>query len=284
MDKPLPFLIQRQGNIELNEEVLKVISKSTNPRLLLFYGQTRQGKSTTLNQIIRGNINTWKYTNKSPFLSKTSQNRLTIGCDIFGPIKISEINRRHKIEEKIKEDFDIFFCDTEGLFSLDGITETLIPGILTLLQVCTFSVIMINNIADTNAVDQIVSEIQFTKILQQINKDINSPLVSIYISGYQVETEKFDDFDDCISEFNYNKELTSNKILGHIKKYYPNLNITKNDYRVIPGGPYEKNNSKEPDHEDLNARLYWHYIHEIVKNLINMQMKLKVIVRINLYL
>ena len=93
---------------------------------------------------------------------------------------------------------------------------------------------MISNIADTNTVDQIVSEIQFTKILQQINKDINSPLVSIYISGYQVETEKFDDFDDCVSEYNYNKELTSNKILGHIKKYYPNLNITKNDYRVIP--------------------------------------------------
>ena len=124
---------------------------------------------------------------------------------------------------------------------------------------------MISNIADTNAVDQIVSEIQFTKILQQINKDINSPLVSIYISGFQVEIEKFDDFDDCISEYNNNRDLTSNKILGHIKKYYPNLNITKNDYRVIPGGPYEKNNSKEPDHEDLNARLYWHYIHEIVK-------------------
>ena len=187
MDKPLPFLIERQGNLELNEEVIKVIAKSNNPRLLLFYGQTRQGKSTTLNQIIRGNIDTWKYTNKSPFLSKTSPNRLTIGCDIFGPNKISEINRRHKIKQEIKEDFDIFFCDTEGLFSLDGITETLIPGILTLLQVCTFSVIMISIIADTNAVDQIVSKIQFTKILQQINKDINSPLVSIYISGFQVE-------------------------------------------------------------------------------------------------
>ena len=65
-------------------------------------------------------------------------------------------------------------------------------------------------------------------------------MVSIYISGFQVEIEKFDDFDDCISEYNNNRDLTSNKILGHIKKYYPNLNITKNDYRVIPGGPYEK--------------------------------------------
>ena len=264
MDKPLPFLIERNGNLDLNDEVIKILEKSINPRLLLFYGQTRQGKSTTLNQLIRGNVETWKYTNKSPFLSQTSQQSLTIGCDIYGPIKSSEINRRHQINRKIKEDFDIFFCDTEGLFSLNGQSSTLIPGILTLLQVCTFSVIMINNVADTNTVDQIASEIQFTKILQQINKDIKSPLVSIYISGYQVDIEKLDDFDDCISEYNINRDQTSDLILSKVNEKYPNLNITKKDYRVIPGGPYEKNNNKEPDHDDLKAKLYWHSIKEII--------------------
>ena len=265
MDKPLPFLIERNGNLDLNDEVIKILEKSINPRLLLFYGQTRQGKSTTLNQLIRGNVETWKYMNKSPFLSQTSQQSLTIGCDIYGPIKSSEINRRHQINRKIKEDFDIFFCDTEGLFSLNGQSSTLIPGILTLLQVCTFSVIMINNVADTNTVDQIASEIQFTKILQQINKDIKSPLVSIYISGYQVDIEKLDDFDDCISEYNNNRDQTSDLILSKVNEKYPNLNITKKDYRVIPGGPYEKNNNKEPDHDDLKAKLYWHSIKEIIK-------------------
>ena len=265
MDKPLPFLIERNGNLDLNDEVIKILEKSINPRLLLFYGQTRQGKSTTLNQLIRGNVETWKYTNKSPFLSQTSQQSLTIGCDIYGPIKSSEINRRHQINRKIKEDFDIFFCDTEGLFSLNGQSSTLIPGILPLLQVCTFSVIMINNVADTNTVDQIASEIQFTKILQQINKDIKSPLVSIYIYGYQVDIEKLDDFDDCISEYNNNRDQTSDLILSKVNEKYPNLNITKKDYRVIPGGPYEKNNNKEPDHDDLKAKLYWHSIKEIIK-------------------
>ena len=264
MDKPLPFLIERNGNLDLNDEVIKILEKSTNPRLLLFYGQTRQGKSTTLNQLIRGNVETWKYMNKSPFLSQTSQQSLTIGCDIYGPIKSSEINRRHQINRNIKEDFDIFFCDTEGLFSLNGQSSTLIPGILTLLQVCTFSVIMINNVADTNTVDQIASEIQFTKILQQINKDIKSPLVSIYISGYQVDIEKLDDFDDCISEYNNNRDQTSDLILSKVNEKYPNLNITKKDYRVIPGGPYEKNNNKEPDHDDLKAKLYWHSIKQII--------------------
>ena len=46
MQKPLPFIIQKNGKLELNEEVLKIIENSDNPRLLLFYGATRMGKST----------------------------------------------------------------------------------------------------------------------------------------------------------------------------------------------------------------------------------------------
>ena len=57
MKEPLPFVIEKNNELILNEEVLKIIEQSENPRLLLFYGATRHGKSTTLNQIIRGNIN-----------------------------------------------------------------------------------------------------------------------------------------------------------------------------------------------------------------------------------
>lgn len=163
MEQPLRFILENNGSLELNEEVLKIIEKSHNPRLLLFYGATRQGKSTTLNQLIRGNINTWTYINKSPFKSQTSQKSLTMGCDIFGPVKCSEILKRHSLKMNLKEDFDIFFCDTEGLFSLNGQSKTLIPGILTLLQICTFSVIMINGVPDVNTISQISSEIQFSK-------------------------------------------------------------------------------------------------------------------------
>ena len=90
-------------------------------------------------------------------------------------------------------------------------------------------------------------------------------MVSIYISGYQVDIEKLDDFDDCISEYNNNRDQTSDLILSKVNEKYPNLNITKKDYRVIPGGPYEKNNNKEPDHDDLKAKLYWYSIKEIIK-------------------
>ena len=269
MEKPLPFIIENKDQqLELNEEVLKIIEKSNNPRLLLFYGSTRQGKSTTLNQIIRGNIDTWKYINKSPFKSQTSQNSVTNGCDIFGPIKCSEIIRRHQLNKNLKEDFDIFFCDTEGLFSLNGQSRTLIPGILTLLQICTLSVIMIKSVPDVNTISQISSEIQFSKILQQINPELKSPLVSIYISGFQIDIIELDDFDVCLNEFQNESNLTSDLILKNMNEKYPHLKITRRDFKVIPGGPYEHNYAEEPDHNSLKARLYWNSIKDIVKEFI----------------
>ena len=51
-EKPLPFVILENDKVKLNEEVLEKIKMAKNPRLLLFYGTTRQGKSTTLNQLI----------------------------------------------------------------------------------------------------------------------------------------------------------------------------------------------------------------------------------------
>ena len=94
--KPLPFIIENNGKLELNQEVMNEIKKSNNPRFLLFYGKTRLGKSTTLNQLIRGNIKTWKYINKKPFESNNTLDSITKGFDIFGPIKISQILKNHE--------------------------------------------------------------------------------------------------------------------------------------------------------------------------------------------
>ena len=274
MQKALPFLIENKDHqLELNEEVLKEIEKSTNPQFLLFYGSTRQGKSTTLNQIIRGNFETWTYINKSPFISQTSQNSVTKGCDIFGPIKCSEILKRHCSKRNIKNDFDIFFCDTEGLFSLNGQSKFLIPGILTLLQICTVSVIMIKTVPDQNTIIQIGSEIQISKLLQQINNEIKSPLVSIYISGFQIDTTEINDFDLCIKKYEEERDETTEKVFENIKKKYPHLNISKNNFKIIPGGPFKHNFAQEPDHNDFEAKLYWHSIYQIIDEFVTYSLR-----------
>jgi hypothetical protein len=276
MEKPLPFLIIREGNLELNQEVINIISKSLNPRLLLFYGATRVGKSTTLNQIIRGNIDTWKYINKKPFKTQTSQSSLTEGCDIYGPIRCSEIKRRHNLNIEIKEDFDIFFCDTEGLYSLNEPTKSFIPGILTLLQVSSLSVIMTNQAVNLNTVSQFAADIQFSKILQKVNKDLQAPLVAIFVSGFLVDIAGKKTLDDCLMDYSRECKKISDEIDKNIRKKYPNMEFERNKYyKVIPGGPYQINDDSEPNRDDLKAILYWKYINEIPKLFIDQANKYK---------
>ena len=269
-EKPLPFVILENDKVKLNEEVLEKIKMAKNPRLLLFYGTSRQGKSTTLNQLIKGNNDTWKFINKSPFLSRTSEERVTEGCDIFGPIRFNELVRRHNIgsdlHDKIKkeeEDFDIFFCDTEGLYSIQFTSKLLIPGVLTLLQVCTLSVIMISNVPNAKDLEQISSEFRLGKFLQLLNPDLKSPLVSIYIANYQIEIDEDDDYDELSSKYQSERDKNSKQIFQRLKQDYPDLNVTEKDFQVIPGGPYEANNNNEPDHDDIKVRYYWESIHNI---------------------
>ena len=187
---------------------------------------------------------------------------------IFGPIKCSEIIRRHQLDNIVKEDFDIFFCDTEGLFSLNGQSKELIPGILTLLQICNFSVIMTKTVPDLFMISQISSEIQFSKILQQINNELKSPLVSIYVSGYLIDIVEINNFEECLNMYEKEGNKSKNLILKKINEDYPNLNVTEEDLKVIPGGPYLQNFNNEPDHEDLSSRLYWRSINNIAQEFI----------------
>ena len=222
MEKPLPFVLENNGELILNENILSIIEKSNNPRLLLFYGATRQGKSTTLNQLIKGNNDTWKFINQSPFLSRTSQERVTEGCDIFGPIRYNELVRRHTkvddIKDKIKKeekDFDVFFCDTEGLYSIQFTSKLLIPGVLTLLQVCTLSVIMISNVPNAKDLEQISSEFRLGKFLQLLNPDLKSPLVSIYIANYQIEIDEDENYSDLRDKYNEERNKQNNRRPGN---------------------------------------------------------------------
>ena len=271
--KPLPFIIENNGKLELNQEIMDEIKKSNNPRFILFYGKTKIGKSTTLNQLIKGNIKTWKYIKKKPF---KAINSITKGCDIFGPIKISEIFKNHEglKNKSIKEDFDVFFCDTEGISSLDGIQKKTIPGILTLLQICTISVFMVNKNCSIDDFDEICSQIQLFKTLEIT---LVSPKVTVYISNIFIAKNDIKEDDDLKNndeeeeiEFEtiqekYRDSANSEKqsIYRAFQRKYPILDLNINSFEVIPGGPYKESN-KEPDHNDIDAQLYWYSIQEII--------------------
>ena len=128
---------------------------------------------------------------------------------------------------------------------------------------------MTNTVPDTKTVEQIASEIQFTKILQQMNKELKSSMVAIYISGFQIDIAEINDYDVCLNEYQNAREESSDLVYDTMKKDYPQLNIRKEDFIIIPGGPYKHNYNKEPDHDDLEAKLYWHSINDIVLQFFN---------------
>jgi len=298
MNSPQSFIIENKNNkLELNEKVLDIIEKSESPRFFLFYGKTRLGKSTTLNQLIKGNLDSRKYRNTKPFEANDTLNSITKGCNIFGPIKASELIKRHNIQKKLKKDYDVFFCDTEGISSLDGIKKESIPGILTLLQISTISTFMVNKNCNVNDVKEICSQIQLSRCLKQINEENNNdeknegfptPFITVYISNIFIgdndknkygdsddEDDNDDDDDNLVSMKNKyldSKEKEKQRIYKAVSEKYPNLNLQINDFDVIPGGPYEDSN-KEPPKDDLKSELYWWSINELMQKFINMKRK-----------
>ena len=289
MQAPSQFIIRNNENeLQLNEQVLEIIKNSTNPQFFLFYGKTRTGKSTTLNQLIRGNLETRKYKNKKPFESLDSLDSVTKGCQIYGPVKASELMKKHKIKNKKKnfEDFDVFFCDTEGISSLDGIQKESIPGILTLLQISTMSVFMVQKNCDVNNLKEICSQIQMSRCLKQISeqnqnikKDFPTPKITVYISNIFLNLEQnedeeiYDDFDEMKAKYEESKNLEKVRILNKVNEKYNNLNLTINDFDVIPGGPYDDKKHNEPDEDDVNANLYWWSINKLMERFFSINRK-----------
>lgn len=273
----IPFIIEKKGKIELNEEVLKIIENSSNPNLILFYGITRRGKSTTLNQLIRGNHETWKFKNKKPFYSLDSIESITKGCDIFGPIKASILIQRHLLDMKIEEDFDVFFCDTEGFNSLDGINKKAISGILTLLQICTISVSISPRVCINDDLKELCSQIQLSRFIKKINNSLPSPLIIVYISnilygegeGYDDNKEEEETYEKIKNLYEESRKKQKIKLLKDLNNNRK-LNLGLNDLEVIPGGKYQDIKS-EPDHNDPFVKLYWDSIKDILINFINVK-------------
>ena len=276
MDKPLRFVIEKEGKLVLNEEVLEIIKNSNNPKFISFYGTTRFGKSTTLNQIIASDIESKSYIRKEPFITGNSRESVTSGCDIYGPIKFSDLKLKHKDflspkNKAIKEDFDIFFCDTEGIGTIDEFHKSSIPGILIILQICTMSVFMVHQNCKETDFNEIVSLMQFAKILSSDLKIY--PKIGIYVSDMlpgdeeanedlsQYDISDKSDLQKVYSEhYSTSKDKEKEAILKKAQSKYPKLDFRKNDFEIIPGGPYQKVTNPI---EDINLGLYWCSIHQI---------------------
>jgi hypothetical protein len=97
----------------LSVDFVNALNKSLNPFIIMFIGNYRAGKSTRLNQIVSGQINS-----TMPFRSNGGKDHITIGFQFLGPISIAQLGEIYGINLSVQHNPDIFLIDCEGLSNL----------------------------------------------------------------------------------------------------------------------------------------------------------------------
>ena len=143
-----------------NQDFINKIEQSHNPHIIIIYGNPRIGKSTFLNQLLKGFNEKYDYPDNEyfnlngPFKVGPNQSEyITKGCKIYGSIKLSELLKKnclYNLNINENEDADLFIVDSEGIGSLDNNTSGFISGILTLLQVSTIKIYYTDGVISGN--------------------------------------------------------------------------------------------------------------------------------------
>lgn len=155
MEQIFPLLKDNKDiNGGFSEKFISNLRKSINPHFICIYGDNTLGKSTKLNQVIKG-INSDNYFSlEAPFKTKQEiHTTQTKGCDIYGPVKVKELIERNSIDISRLKEFDknilnddLFFVDTEGLKSINQPTRAFIVAILAILQISSVKISYMQNL------------------------------------------------------------------------------------------------------------------------------------------
>ena len=147
-------------NDGINQDFFNKIKQSHNPHIIIIYGNPRIGKSTFLNQLLKGFNEKYNYPDNEyfnlsgPFKVGPNQSEyITKGCNIYGSIKLSELLKKNCLNNlniNENEDADLFIVDSEGIGSLDNNSSGFISGILTLLQVSTIKIYYTDGVISGN--------------------------------------------------------------------------------------------------------------------------------------
>ena len=263
----IPFIrcARASGKLELNREVLDVIKRAHNPHIVLFIGRTRIGKSTTLNNLIIGCKDGKSFIPRySIFKASDSTKSETKGCNVFGPIKLSELKTRNdysddeSCDESGSEDADIFFVDSEGFDSLNETTKMVYPGILTLMQVCTSSVILTSNNPTVSDLKQLIAMRRLTDFMKSI-RDFEIPNTILYAVSCNLPISK------SLKVTRAKYEDHSNGIADNIRQSLSKFNLNADilmKLKIIAGGLHR--NEEDVNQQDVGLIMYWESLKKII--------------------
>ena len=281
--------------VYLNPVALDAIKNATNPQILVVNGTTRYGKSTTLNQIIRGyKKKPLKYICRKPFTAKGGDNSVTVGTNLYGPIKLSKLVYNCGLEDDIKineeDEADIFLVDTEGFKSLNNLSAQYIPAILTLIQVSTLCIFLTKGLPDQGHIEDIKNHALLSQYMSkavQNHGKCSEPL--FYVTDYKLELTE-ENVENGVHNDNDNEEEDEDeeevdneeiiKSLNQIRYDVKNSitekirNIIDNDetlnslsmldlLNVVISGPFRSDQLNVPSN-DPYIEVYWNSIQDIV--------------------
>jgi DNA polymerase III delta prime subunit/outer membrane murein-binding lipoprotein Lpp len=258
----IPFVILEDNELHLNEKVLQSIRASTNPHIILFSGPTRTGKSTTMNNILHGCSQGKYYQPKERiFDSAESARSVTRGCNVYGPIKLSALlNKNDLVLEE--NDSDLFFIDSEGFNSLNGLSPLFYPSVLTLLQVCTSSINFSRGIPTSEELNSI-SMLREVSEYMKLMIPFELPKTLLYCTSIPLQIPQSVRL-ACSKFQQYGKQIMTN-ISQAIEQNNLNPDLIE-QIQVISGGPYFANDPKEPE-TDVCLTVYWDSLQQILQGI-----------------
>ena len=228
------------------ESFKKSLINSTNPKIFLVVGKSREGKSTLLNHLLLdktldqpNNLRLSK-----PFKARGGEEATTKEFLYYGPIKMSEFCRRNKLEFR-GEDNDCYFIDTEGAGNLYQMSKNLYHGIFALESVATCILFISKGIIDHDAVLYISRHIQTSMLFNSssknsfpgfaiVGRDIGIQDYDISLEQQEIERIKQDNIklDDLKARLNKNTGINfSEKNLKYLAE--PPLDMTQLFYNSI---------------------------------------------------
>ena len=234
----------------LNEKMIQMIQNSTNPILVSVSGNSRHGKSTTLCNLINGCVN--GYDNSTgPFENGPGPVPISAGGEIFGPIPLKELYRRHLLPTDGVPDADVFFLDTEGLGSVFGFNGANLPTVLTEMQTSSVVLHFCSNYPSVSTSKEVFDNMQLTHYMADIY-DIPPPKEIIYATDCPIDTRRPPNSSD--EEYGKKLEAKRREAQNTISHQFtcPIIVSAKNTFTDYP----------EPG--DVKYRVYWNSITDIL--------------------
>jgi hypothetical protein len=120
-----------------SEKFASSLEESENPLVITFIGNSRDGKSTRLNQIITKQLKTDK-----PFDVDPGPDPVAKSFQAVGPISIQDLSEIHRIDLHCSSRPDIFLVDCEGLHSLSETSSGVKKATFALAQISNIVVLV----------------------------------------------------------------------------------------------------------------------------------------------